>query len=190
MIAKNKAKEKTPIWSGRPSVSVYYSVYGAIAIVLAAVLVIIEVWIGNYAKIGETIFPTSFRGIPYPAELATVDTISLAYLVEAVSLALLRKRNRYELYDDGLYINTGIVNLENVYLSPMAFSDARLFRTLSLRVVKRGKIIVDTNDQRHFQLLLIENPTVVQNLIRSTLGHPTVRLDKWNNGDRNSLLTN
>ena len=119
-----------------------------------------------------------FGGVPYPAELATAALILLAYLGEVAKLALLRKRNEYKLYDDGLYIDTGIVNLENVYLSPMAFSDARLFRTLGFRIVKRGNVIVDTNDQRHFQLQLIENPVAVQDLIRRTLGHPIVRLDK------------
>src|SRR5208283_1256332 len=173
----NDKKDRMLVWSGRPSVSIYYGIYGAISITLIALLVIAEIWLGKY-KIGQAIFPAKFGDLPYPVEAATVALILLVYLAEAIRLALLRKRNKYELYADGLYISSGIVNLENVYVSPMAFSDARMFRTLALRVAKRGNIIVDTNDQRHFRLQLIEHPLVVQDLIRGTLGHPTVRLDK------------
>ncbi|MHB1868558.1 MAG: hypothetical protein ACYCPP_06385 [Nitrososphaerales archaeon] len=178
MTSQDTIEDRKLVWSGRPSVSVYYSIYGAISVIAIAILVITETWLGNYTKIGRAIFPASIGNIPYPAELATAAIFSLAYLAEAARLALLRKRNKYELYADGLYIDKGIVNLENVYLSPMAFSDARLLRPLALRVAKRGNIIVDTNDQRHFRLQLIGNPAVVQDLIRKTLGHPTVRLDK------------
>ena len=178
MTSQGSAVDRKLVWSGRPSVSVYYSIYGAIAIFVIANLTIAEAWFGIYNKFGKTIFPRSFGGVPYPAELATAALILLAYLGEVARLALLRKRNEYKLYDDGLYIDTGIVNLQNVYLSPMAFSDARLFRTLGFRIVKRGNVIVDTNDQRHFQLQLIENPVAVQDLIRRTLSHPIVRLDK------------
>jgi len=178
MTSQGNTLERKLVWSGRPSVSVFYSIYGAIAVIVIASLTITEFWFGIHTNVGKTIFPRSFGGVPYPAELVTATLILLMYAGEVARSALLRKRNEYKLYDDCLYIDNGIVNLENVYLSPMAFSDARLFRTLGLRIVKRGKVIVDTNDQRHFQLQLIENPVAVHGLIRRTLGHPTVRLDK------------
>jgi hypothetical protein len=59
----------------------------------------------------------------------------------------------------------------------MAFSDARLFRNWAMRIVNRGLIIVDANDGRKFNLLLIENAVVVQDLIRRTLAHPVVRVE-------------
>ena len=84
--------------------------------------------------------------------------ILLVYLGEVIHLAVLRARHKYELYEDGLYVDSGIVNLQNTYIAPVAFSDARLIMPLSLRVLGRGKIIVDANDERHFTLLLIKNP--------------------------------
>ena len=110
-------------------------------------------------------------------EIATTALVLLVYLGEVIHLALLRARHKYELYEDGLYVDSGIVNLQNTFIAPVAFSDARLFMPLSLRLVGRGKIIVDANDERHFTLLLIKNPVEVQNLIRRTLAHPVVRVE-------------
>ena len=62
------------------------------------------------------------------------------------------------LYEDGLYVDSGIVNLQNTFISPVAFSDARLNHAIVSSSRKRGKIIVDANDERHFTLLLLENP--------------------------------
>jgi hypothetical protein len=170
------------VWSGRPSVSIYYAIYGIIALILIAILTFLEFWVTR-TSIGAGIFPRalSFRGIvvPYPVEVATVAVILLVYLAEVVHLAILRASKKYSLYEDGLYIDLGIVNLENTYLSAMAFSDARLFRTVSLRLAKRGNIIVDLNDERHLQLELVDRPAVVQALIRRTLGHPTVRVEGY-----------
>jgi len=59
----------------------------------------------------------------------------------------------------------------------MAFSDARLVQDLSMRMVKRGLIVVEANDGRKFSLMLVEKPQVVQELIRRTLAHPVVRVE-------------
>ncbi|MFI5421359.1 MAG: hypothetical protein ACHQ1H_10375 [Nitrososphaerales archaeon] len=169
------------VWAGRPSVSVFYVLYGVIALVVIAVLVVFEYWFTTYTSIGPTIFPSSISAggvtIPYPVELLTVLIILIAYLAQITRLALLRARNKYELYEDGLYIDSGIVNLQNTFLSPMAFSDARLFRNWAMRIVNRGLIIVDANDGRKFNLLLIEKAVMVQDLIRRTLAHPVVRVE-------------
>ncbi len=169
------------VWAGRPSVSVFYVLYGIFALVAIAVLVILEYWLATTMSYGRALFPSSATldglAISYPVELITALIILVIYLGEIVRLALLRAKNKYELYEDGLYIDTGIVNLQNTFLSPMAFSDARLYRNLSMRIVNRGMIVVDANDGRKFNLLLIENPIVVQDLIRRTLAHPIVRVE-------------
>jgi len=169
------------VWIGRPSVSVFYALYGAIAVLIAAVLVGLELWFASYSSVGRAIFPRliSFGSVrvPFPIEVVTIVIILIAYLGKAIQLALLRARNKYELREDGLYVDSGIMNLQNTFVAPMAFSDARLNMPLSLRIVKRGNIIVDTNDNRHFKLLLIVDPLTVQNLIRRTLGHPVVRIE-------------
>jgi hypothetical protein len=115
--------------------------------------------------------------IPYPVEIITTILVSLVYLGEVVHLALLRASHKYELFEDGLYVDSGIVNSQNTFVAPMAFSDARLMMPLSLRIIRRANIVVDANDERHFKLILIENPLEVQNLIRRTLGHPVVRVE-------------
>ena len=79
------------------------------------------------------------------------------YIGEAVHLLSSGLDINTSLYEDGLYVDSGIVNLQNTFVAPMAFSDARLVMPLSLRVVSRANIIVDANDDRHFKLLLIEN---------------------------------
>jgi hypothetical protein len=170
------------VWSSRPSVSIYYAIYGILALVLIAVLIFLEFRIST-TSIGSGIFPQSisFRGIvtPYPIELATAALILFIYIAEIVHLAILRASKRYSLYEDGLYLDSGIANLENTYLSSMAFSDARLFRTVWLRLAKRGNIIVDANDGRHLKLELVDRPSDVQAVIRRTLGHPTVRVEGY-----------
>lgn len=169
------------VWAGRPSVSVFYVLYGIVAVIAIAVLVILEYLLGTSTNYGATLFPASLTlggvTIPYPVELLTALLILAIYIGQVIRLALLRARNKYELYEDGLYIDSGIVNLQNTFLSPMAFSDARLYRNLSMRMVNRGLIMVDANDGRKFNLLLVENPVVVQDLIRRTLAHPVVRVE-------------
>ncbi len=175
------SEARTLVWSGRPSVSPYIAIYGIILMVILIVLVTVEFLLGSSGGSPATFLPTSltlggFR-ILYPIELATAVIIILIFLGELLSLALLRARSKYELYDDGLYVNLGIINLENTFLSPMAFSDARLFRSWTMRLVHRGLIIVDANDGRHFYLRLIKDPLQVQSLIRTTLSRPRVRMD-------------
>ena len=172
-------EQRKLVWSGRPAVSVYFGIYGLVSIVLIAIFIPTELWLGDYSKLGNIVFPTRIQGtvsVRYPVELATAGLISAAYIVEVIRLTILRMRNYYALYEDGLYLDTGVVNLQNVYVSPMGFSDARLIRMWSLRIAKRGNLVVDTNDQRHFELKLLEQPAVVQALIRRTLGRPTVRV--------------
>jgi len=169
------------VWAGRPSVSVFYSFYGIVSLVLGICLVIVEFWLGANTDFGAIIFPNTFSlggiTIAYPVEIVTVVLVIVGYLAEIANLGLLRARHEYELYEDGLYIDSGIVNLQNTFLSPMAFSDARLIRNWQMRVVERGLIIVDANDGRKFQLLMIEKPLEVQELIRRTLAHPVVRIE-------------
>lgn len=169
------------VWLGRPSVSVFYIIYGIISIAVIAVLVGLELWAGGRIPGGRLLFPKSiaFGGkvIPYPVEVATTTIVIVAYLVKDLQLAILRASHKYVLREDGLYVDRGIFNLQNTFIAPMAFSDARLNLPVSLRLVHRGNIIVDANDNRHFQLLLIKNSVEVQDLIRRTLGHPVVRVD-------------
>lgn len=169
------------VWVGRPSVSVLYLLYGLISLIVVAVLVGLELLSSSYFGIAGVLFPASIAlagmTIPYPVELLTVAIVLVVYLGEVIHLALLRARHKYDLREDGLYVDSGILNLQNTFVAAMAFSDARLFMPASLRLIRRGNIVVDTNDSRHFNLFLIENPTEVQNLLRRTLGHPVVRVE-------------
>jgi len=175
------AEKVTLVWQGRPAVGRILAAYGVIALVAIVFLVTLEWYLGNSSAAGSVIFPSSVSlsgiTIPYPVEMATSIIILFLFVLKAIQYGFLRARNRYELYGDGLYINSGIVNLQNTYVAPMAFSDARLIRTWPLRVANRGLLIVDTNDSRHFHLQFIKNPLEVQSLIRRTLGHPRVRID-------------
>ncbi len=161
--------------------SVFYALYGVLALVIAAVLVSFESWFASSTSIGRLIFPRNLvfggMGILYPAEVATGAIIFLMYIAEVIHLALLRARHKYELREDGLYVDSGILNLQNTFIAPMAFSDARLELPISLRILKLGSIVVDANDNRHFRLLLLRDPVMVQDLIRRALGHPVVRIE-------------
>ena len=64
------------------------------------------------------------------------------------------------------------------FISAMAFSDAKLIRTLGMRIVGRSMIIVEANDGRKFEMRMLEDGANVQTLIRNNLSHPTVRLEK------------
>lgn len=166
------------VWRSRPSISPLVVIYGIVSMIVLLILVTLEYVAGSNST---TLLPASIDAggtiIYYPVELATAIVIILIFIAKALGLFLLRARSRYELYDDGLYVNLGILNLESTFVSPMAFSDARLIRTVSLRIVQRGNIIVDSNDGRHFYLKLIKDPLTVQSLIRTTLGRPRVRTD-------------
>ena len=160
--------------------SAYVAIYGIICLVVAVVLITLEYYLGGISGIGSTIFPSSLVlgtvNLPYPVEVLSTVIILVIFFAEAAKLAFFRARSKYALYDDGLYVDTGIVNLENTFLSPLAFSDARLIRTWSMRIVNRGLIIVDANDGRHFHLRLVKDPIKVQALIRDTLSHPRVKI--------------
>ncbi len=71
-----------------------------------------------------------------------------------------------------------MVSLEDDFVSAVAFSDARLIRTLEMRIVGRAKIIIEANDERRFEMDMIKDALRVQSLIRRTLSHPTVKIDK------------
>ena len=161
-----------PLWRGRPSVGSYILIYGIISLIVILALVTIEYSISSYG-----VFPNNIGGIQYPVELATAIIVIIFFAIKAIQLAIIWATSRYELMSDGLYVNQGVVNLESSFLSAMAFSDARLIRTWSLRIAKRGLIIVEANDGRRFFLNYVKDPMQVQSLIRSTLAHPTVRTE-------------
>jgi len=164
-----------PIWVGRPAIGVYLGIYLLFTIMTIGILVFLEF------HFGSTIIPKkviiSGVSVPYPVEITTVFIGLIAYFISVINLLILRAQNKYELYVDGLNIDRGIINLENTYVAPMAFSDARLRRNWLLRLAGRGLIIVDTNDGRHFHLHLIKHPHEVQSMIRRALGHPTFRTE-------------
>ncbi len=168
-----------PVWKGKPSVGPYIIFRGILALIAFGIIGILEYYYSTTGSLGRTIFPSSVKLIgitlPYPVELATAIIILIIFIASSLRLVSLWATNRYELFTDGLYVNMGILNLENSYLSPMAFSDARLFRSWEMRLIHRGQIIVEANDERKFYLHIIKNPVQVQYLIRETLGHPTVR---------------
>ncbi len=171
-MTKSVPPRESPIWAGRPAIGVYLAIYLLVALIAMVVLDFVEFYIGlpKGAAISRVY-------VPYPIQIITDIVIFLVFLSSSFHLLLLRARSKYELYVDGLNINTGIISLQNTYVAPMAFSDARLIRTLLLRLAGRGLIIVDTNDHRHFRLELIKNPMEVQSLIRRALSHPTFRTE-------------
>jgi hypothetical protein len=170
------------VWSGRPSIGVYLALYGVLTLIAIVILVGLEVWLGDNSKsLGDTFFASLRLGsvtIPDIVEVVTTIIILLFYLAKVVHLSLFKASNSYELRTDGLYVNKGIANLQNTFLSAMAFSDARLIRTLGMRIVGRSLIVVEGNDGRRFELKMLKDGAGVQALIRSNLSHPTVRVDK------------
>lgn len=170
------------VWTGRPSISVYLILYGILAAVAAAILVGLEVWVGDSVKGLSGVLFASLKlgsfGIPDIIEVITIIVIVVLYLVKAIGLTLYQIGHSYELRTDGIYVNRGIANLSNTFISAMAFSDARLVRSLGMRVLGRSLIIIEANDGRKFELRMLKDGANVQNLIRSNLSHPTVRIDK------------
>jgi hypothetical protein len=166
------------VWKGRPSISVYLMLYGILAAIGAAILVGLEVYAGDSTKSASSVFFASFKGIPDLLEIATVLIILVVYLVKVVRLVIFKARHEYELRTDGININTGIANLSNTFISAMAFSDAKLIRTLGMRIVGRSTIILEANDGRKFEMKMLKDAANVQSLIRNNLSHPTVRLEK------------
>lgn len=168
------------VWHGRPSIGPYLALYGILAATAIAVLVVLELWVGfNVAGASFLKSSISVGGtrIPYPIEIVTAVVVCAAYLVKALRLLVVRFENSYELRNDGLYFNRGIANLSDTFLSPMAFSDARLVRTIGMRMVGRSLIVIEANDGRRFELKMIKDGPEVQALIRRNMAHPTVRIE-------------
>ena len=170
------------VWRGRPSIGVYLLFYGILALVAAAILILLEFWAAFSVSWLSVIFPASLSlgpvAIPYVVEVGTALIILIVYLSKAIRLVLFRAGHSYELRTDGLYVSSGIANLQNTFISAMAFSDARLVRTLGMRVVGRSLIVVEVNDGRRFEMRMIKDGQNVQSLIRNNLYHPRVRVDK------------
>jgi hypothetical protein len=174
--------QRTPVWKGRPSISSYVALYGILAAALIAILVGLELWTASRIPAISPVMTGSLRFgsvlVPYALEVSTAAVILVVYLAKVVGLVLFRARNSYELFSDGLYFNKGIANLQNTFISAMAFSDAKLIRTIGMRLVGRSQIIVEANDGRRFVLSMIANGASVEELIRANLSHPTVRVEK------------
>lgn len=178
-VAEGKEGGGSIIWKGRPSIGPYVTLFGVLALGMAVVLIEIEFLIANNGLpvLKSAVTLNGFK-IPNVLEVGTAAVVILWYVAKLLGLVILRAGNRYELRSDGLYVNKGIANLENAFVSPMAFSDARLIRTIEMRLLSRCLIVVDTNDRRHFELKLVRDGLRVQGLISSTLAHPAVRLDR------------
>jgi hypothetical protein len=116
--------------------------------------------------------------IPDALEVVTVLIVLIAFLAKLVGLVIYRAGHSFELRIDGLYVNRGIANLQNTFISAMAFSDAKLIRTLGMRIVRRSTIIIEANDGRRFEMRMLRDGNNVQALIRNNLSHPTVRMDR------------
>jgi hypothetical protein len=170
------------VWSGKPSIGVYLLLYGVASAIVAAVLVLLEVWVAGKVGAASSLIYASVKvgsfSIPDVLEVVTVLIILVIYLVKVVRLSLYKAGHSYELHTDGLYVNRGIANLQNTFISAMAFSDARLIRSLGMRIVGRSTIVVEANDGRKFEMRMLKDGMNVQTLIRSNLSHPTVRVEK------------
>jgi hypothetical protein len=171
-----------PVWKGRPSIGSHVALYGILALLAIVILDGLEVWTSSHVAFLSGIFSAPIRtgsiDIPYGAEVATAAVVLVVYLAKVLGLVIFRERNSYELLSDGLYINKGIANLQNTFVSAMAFSDAKLIRTLGMRIMGRSLIVVEANDGRRFEIKMIKNGANVQALIRANLSHPTVRVEK------------
>lgn len=170
------------VWSGGPAIGVYLALYGVLAIIVGAVLVGLEVWVGDTIKgLSGLVFASLKLGsfsVPDALEVVTILVIVVAYAAKALGLVIYRAGHSYELHTDGLYINKGIANLQNTFISAMAFSDAKLIRTLGMRIVGRSLIVIEANDGRKFEMRMLKDGANVQSLVRSNLSHPTVRVEK------------
>jgi hypothetical protein len=170
------------VWQGRPAIGVYVLLYGVLALVAIGILVGLELYtaraISSISGVFYATLPAGPLDIPDAVEVITVLIIAVVFLAKVVGLIITKVENSYELRTDGLYVNRGIANLQNTFISAMAFSDAKLIRTLGMRIVGRGTIVVEANDGRRFELKMIKDSSNVQSLIRSNLSHPTVRVEK------------
>lgn len=170
------------VWSGKPSIGVYVLLYGVFAAIAAAVLVSLEVYAANsISALSSVIFASVKVGsitIPDALEVVTILVILILYLVKIAGLVIYKAGRSYELHTDGLYVNRGIANLQNTFVSAMAFTDARLIRSLGMRMIGRSTIIVEANDGRKFEMRMLKDGVNVQTMIRSNLSHPTVRVEK------------
>ncbi|GEM_PF-1632227 len=177
---REEQRSNALLWSDRPAVGPVLIVLGMLFLLAIVILVSLEWFLGNYVGGFTPFLPRSAQigdvVVQYPVEILTIVILLAIYLGKVIQLAFIRIRNKYELYEDGLYLQHGVLNLENSFLSPVAFSDVILYRSVWLRIVGRGNIIIHANDGRQFRLSYIKEPLKVQNLMRETLTRLRVRI--------------
>jgi len=181
-VAANPTPDTGFVWEGRPAIGVYVALYAILAAIVAAALIGLEVYAADsITSLKSAFFMSVTLGpitIPDTLEFLTGLAVLIVFLAKVVGLLLLRLGNSYQLRTDGIYVNKGLANLQNTFISAMAFSDAKLTRTLGMRLLGRGRIVVEANDGRKFELKLLKDSANVQQLIRANLSHPTVRVEK------------
>ena len=181
-MADRKSADPDVIWKGRPSIGVFVGLYGLLALITIGVIDGLAIWASFRVPSLAPILRASLRfgsfSLPYAVEVAIAAVILFLFLIKVISLSIFQARHSYELRSDGLRVSRGLLNLEDDFVSAVAFSDARLIRTLEMRLVGRAKIIVEANDERRFEMDMIKDALRVQSLIRRTLSHPTVKIDK------------
>ena len=186
MVGKKEVDPEV-VWKGRPSIGVFVGLYGALTLLVIGLIAVFGIW-GSYnlpsiAPFLRASLRVGSASVPYVVEIGVATIVFILFLIKVIRLSIFKASHSYELRVDGLRLGKGLVNLEDDYISAVAFSDARLIRTLEMRIVGRGLIIIEANDERRFEMRMIKDAVNVQALIRRTLSHPTVKIDRESIGE-------
>ena len=176
-MPQNSSTNSHPaLWTGKPWILSSMLTRTIITIAIAAVIS----WL-------EFSFGIAYMTIPnieaYPIIpnlqiiLWTNLIIFLAWAFTSAHLLLLRASNTYILRNDSLEIRVGILTSRSFVISPSGFSDLKVIRTISARIMNFGDIIIRTQGESDATIEKVRNPLKVADQIREVMARPIVRIE-------------
>lgn len=158
------------LWTGKPWILPGTLVRSIFLIVIAAVVLWLEFFVG--------VIENNIAGVP--VTLWTGVVFLVIWLLSLMQLVLLRASNTYILRNDSLEIRSGILTSTSLVLSPSGFSDLEVVRSVSARIINSGDIVIRTQSETESvrKMVRIRNPLKAAELMREVMARPIVRIDR------------
>jgi uncharacterized membrane protein YdbT with pleckstrin-like domain len=159
--------QSSVVWHGKPWIVPVVIVRTVTVIVLSILFLTLEFYSGG-ASLG-------LAGLPVWAW--TLLVFIVVWLVSMLELMVFRATNTYELRQDGLEVERGILRLHSFVVTPSGFGDLLVYQSIGGRIFGYGELTVNSQGERETKLRLVRSPAEAASLIRDVMGKPIVRVE-------------